>query len=95
MPVELRNLGATDLVPTARKLLPKLRRASFHRILLDVCIALAPLQIPAYVLLHIVDWLPFMDLFDHRSKIELLQSIHQSLHDVKGYYDYLALNASK
>jgi hypothetical protein len=41
-------------------------------LLLDVCVAMAPLLLPAYVMLEIFDRLPLMDLVNQKLKIDVI-----------------------
>ena len=60
--------------------------------LLDVCIAFAPMRLPPYVLLEIVDWLPmyedaeadqsFMQLCPHIKKIRLIEGVQRSQRNI-------------
>jgi len=53
----------------------QLQRNFVHAYLLDVVVALAPLQLPVYVVLEIVDWLPTRrPLIFHHSVIGLNES---------------------
>lgn len=47
--------------------------------ILDICVAMAPLQLPPYVLLWIIDWLPFYEAaVSHHKKIALIENINNS-----------------
>ena len=50
---------------------------------LDFCLALAPLNLPAYVLLEIFDWLPNMALVNHCLKIHLIIAVKNSISKLK------------
>ena len=50
-----------------------------HSGLLDFCLALAPLNLPVYVLLEIFDWLPNMHLVNHVKKIHLIIAVQNSI----------------
>ena len=52
--------------------------------IIGICLALAPLELPPYVLLWIVDWLPRYDLLSHHKKIHLIESVVQSIRKLKG-----------
>ena len=52
--------------------------------IIGICLALAPLELPPYVLLWIVDWLPRYDLLPHRKKIHLIESVVKSIRNIKG-----------
>lgn len=47
-------------------------------ILVDICVAFAPLQLPAYVFLHIIDGIDTFHLLAHRRKIALITKIWSS-----------------
>ena len=47
--------------------------------IIGICLALAPLELPPYVLLWIVDWLPRYDLLSHHKKIHLIESVVRSI----------------
>jgi hypothetical protein len=51
-------------------------------ILLDIALALAPLKLPPYVLMWIVDWLPGFVHFSDFNKITLLQNVHRRHRDL-------------
>ncbi len=51
--------------------------------IIDICLALAPFQLPAYVLLWIMDWLPNFDRLSHYKKIHLIQSVVKSIRQIK------------
>lgn len=50
-----------------------------HACILDVCLGLASLWLPPYVLLEIIDWLPFMDVHREIWKIRLIQRLQTCL----------------
>ena len=52
--------------------------------IIGICLALAPLELPPYVLLWIVDWLPRYDLLSHHKKIHLIESVVKSIRKLKG-----------
>lgn len=52
-----------------------------HQIFLTV-LALAPLHLPPYVLLEILDWLPKMDYQPHRWKIDLIMSMTEHIREI-------------
>ena len=57
-----------------------LRWRTVHPWLLDTCLAMSPLELPPYVLLWIVDWIPFFEhAVSHRKKIHLIESIRDSV----------------
>ena len=47
--------------------------------IIDVCIALASLDLPPYVLLEIIDWLPLFEYVDHKKKIDLIINVKKSI----------------
>lgn len=55
-----------------------------HADIINICLALAPLDLPPYVLLWIMDWLPNYDRLSHHKKIELIESVVKSIRAVKG-----------
>lgn len=52
-------------------------------IIKDVCIAFAPFQLPPYVLLEIVDWLPHIEYERHFKKINLINSMRDSIRKIQ------------
>ena len=60
-----------------------------HPDIIGICLALAPLDLPPYVLLWIVDWLPRYDLLSHRKKIHLIESVVRSIRQLKGSHSIL------
>ena len=48
-----------------------------HSILLDVCIAMMPLELPAYILLEIVNFLPFFFIHRQKLKIDLILKVEK------------------
>lgn len=53
------------------------------RAIIDVCIALSGFSVPKYVLLEIVDWLPFARYENHRRKIDLIFAVYKSIAKIK------------
>lgn len=53
-------------------------------IIVDLCIAMAALHLPNYVLLEIIDWLPCIKDHCHRTKIRLIEGVDRSVKKVKG-----------
>lgn len=49
-----------------------------HPMLLDICIAMYPLDLPPYVLLEIFDFLPHMRWARHKAKIDLIIGVKKS-----------------
>lgn len=55
-----------------------------HRMILNSCIAMSPLQLPPYVLLEIFDWLPLIEKHvSHVKKIHLIEKIAATIRKVK------------
>lgn len=53
-----------------------------HPLLLDICIAMAALELPPYVLLSIVDFIDTISIQSHRQKIDLIHSVRDSIQRV-------------
>ena len=51
--------------------------------ILKVSIALAQKQLPAYVLLEIVDFLPFFRCFNHKRKIDLIIKVKKTIDKIR------------
>ena len=51
--------------------------------IVDICLALSPLELPPYVLLWIIDWLPRFDKASHHKKIQLITSVRDSIWKLK------------
>ena len=51
--------------------------------LVGICLAFAPLELPPYVLLWIIDFLPNYDKLSHHKKIELITSVRNSIWKLK------------
>ena len=47
--------------------------------IIDFCIALTSFDLPAYVLLEIIDWLPLFQYVDHKKKIDLIINLKKSI----------------
>ena len=47
--------------------------------IIDVCIALASIDLPPYVLLEIIDWFDFYCFVEHKMKIELIINVKKSI----------------
>lgn len=54
-----------------------------HDVLLDICIALANLELPPYVILWIVDFLEYLEWQSHLKKIRLIESVRNSIWGVQ------------
>ena len=50
--------------------------------IIDVCIAFAKFDIPAYVLLEIVDWLPYFECVERKKKIDLIINVKKTIEKV-------------
>ncbi len=51
-----------------------------HAHILNICIAMAPLKLPNYVMLEIIDWLPhYYHGVSHQRKIALIESISRTI----------------
>ena len=55
-----------------------------HDDIVDMCLAMYPLNLPPYIMLWIIDWLPSYELVSHHRKIHLIESIRNSIWKVKG-----------
>jgi hypothetical protein len=53
-----------------------------HPDIIDICLALAPFDLPPYVLLEIIDWLPQFEKVSHHKKIHLIQSVWNSIRKI-------------
>ncbi len=53
------------------------------RAIIDVCIALYGFHVQKYVLLEIIDWLPFARYENHRRKIDLIFAVYKSIEKIK------------
>ena len=60
------------------------KRKIRHYILMDICIALSPLELPNYVILEIIDWIDYLYYDDHRVKISLIEGVARSVRKIKG-----------
>ena len=47
--------------------------------IIDISIALASIDLPPYVLLEIIDWLPLFEYVDHKKKIDLIINLKKSI----------------
>ena len=56
-----------------------------HHVLLDITIALYPLLLPPYVLLEIVDRMPFFDKVVRKTKIDLLINVKKSADRIRQF----------
>jgi hypothetical protein len=56
-----------------------------HVVILNICIAMSSLQLPNYVLLEIIDWLPYYEAaISHLKKIRLIEAANRSISRLKG-----------
>ena len=61
---------------------PEHQWPSVHRFLLDRALALAPLALPTYVLLWLLEWLPEMRHHEHIQAVRLLEAVRASVQRV-------------
>lgn len=77
-----RSLPGTRISETTLQVFPqpanRYQSKDCHRTISDICIALHCLELPKYVLLEIIDWLPSMQHHGHRKKIDLIFSVVES-----------------
>jgi hypothetical protein len=52
--------------------------------IIGICLAMSSLELPPYVLLWIIDWLPNYDRLSHHKKIHLIESVRASIWKIKG-----------
>jgi len=57
----------------------KLEWSKIANQIIDICIALQSLNLPPYVLLEIIDWLPLFEYVDHKKKIDLIINVKKSI----------------
>ncbi len=50
-----------------------------HPDIVEICLAMAPFDLPLYVLLEIIDWVPRFDKVSHHKKIALIESVRNCL----------------
>lgn len=60
------------------------KRKIRHYILVDICFALSPLELPNYVILEIIDWIDYLYYDGHKEKISLIEGIEKSIRKIKG-----------
>ena len=63
---------------------PACQWRAVHRFLLDRALALAPLALPTYVLLWLLEWLPEMRYHVHIQAVRLLEAVRASVQRVLG-----------
>jgi hypothetical protein len=51
--------------------------------IIGICLAMSSLELPPYVLLWIIDWLPNYDRLSHHKKIHLIESVRASIWKLK------------
>jgi hypothetical protein len=51
--------------------------------IIGICIALSSFELPPYVLLWIIDWLPNYDRLSHHKKIQLIESVRNSIWKIR------------
>jgi hypothetical protein len=54
-----------------------------QRDIIGICLAMSPLELPHYVMLWIIDWLPNYHRLSHLKKIRLIESVHTSVRKLK------------
>lgn len=59
-----------------------LRWPYYRNKIYNIVLAFAPLRLPPYVLLEIVDWLPKMDYQSHHWKIDLIMSMQNNIQEI-------------
>ena len=52
--------------------------------IVGICLAMSSLELPPYVLLWIIDFLPNYDKLSHHKKIELITSVRASIWKIQG-----------
>ena len=57
--------------------------ANMSNTIIDASIAMFPLDLPAYVLLEIIDCLPFFRFVEHKKKIDLIINVKKSMQKLK------------
>lgn len=67
----------------------------YHSIVLDVSIAFAAVDLPIYVLLFIIDWLPGVAQTKQYLKVRLLESVRDSVRAVRERRDSIATDGSE
>jgi hypothetical protein len=75
-PLELLDVAPSDLAREWRSYLNRRRKwILVHGIVRDHCMALMPLDLPAYVLLWLCDWLPNVAVVTEIKKIRLIENL--------------------
>jgi hypothetical protein len=54
--------------------------------IIGICLTMSSLELPPYVLLWIIDWLPNYDRLSHHKKIRLIESVRASIWKIKGKF---------
>ena len=83
--VEMSLPGIKSNAITARN--KRIQWPLVHDVILGICLALLPLDVPPYVLLQIIDFLPDYISVSHVRKINLIQSIYRSNRRVRKIED--------
>jgi hypothetical protein len=52
--------------------------------IIGICLAMSSFDLPPYVLLWIIDWLPNYDRLSHHKKIQLIESVRVSIWKING-----------
>ena len=78
-PRQMYTKERTDIrwVTTAR-----LRWPYYYEALIDICLAIAELGLPVYVILEIVDWLPKMELTNRLKRVRVIEGVKASIERV-------------
>lgn len=51
--------------------------------IIDVCIVFHEFDLPAYILLEIIDWFSFFEYIEHKKKIQLIINVKKSCEKIK------------
>lgn len=60
----------------------RLRWPYYYESIVDICIAISELCLPAYVILEIVDWLPKMELTNRVKRVRVIERVKTSIERV-------------
>lgn len=55
------------------------KKSRAHSTIINICIALAELELPPYVLLWIVEFIPPLHMLSHLYKIRLIEAVTRSI----------------
>ncbi len=58
-----------------------------HGDIIGICLAMCKLDLPPYVLLWIIDWLPIYHLLSHHKKIYLIENVRNSIWKSESKYE--------